>query len=332
MDTFPLPNVKLSDAEYASVQDRELLHHYGTVAFRSFVDYDIYKRVWEVDVPREAISQRFLMHLVLAISALHVNHLRSSARNTLPYREMANRHYECAVAKFSLSVPQMTPLNASAVFAFSYLSVFFAFGSSQFCASRGKLEDPITELLDIFILLRKAMMTLKQAWSLVEGSVMGILLQRGPQITDRRYLPVETAAAVELMEDHCLQLLTVGTVDPELVMLYREAISQLWDCLVMAHTRRKDWSMALRFPIVCSDGFLARLSQRDPVALILLAHFCVILHKAPVRWWAQGWGKQVICAVFNNLPDSSRCAVAWPMEMLELNQVPRSPSRGNGRQ
>lgn len=299
------------------------MHHYSTVAFLSFVDYEIYKRVWEVDVPRAAMSQQFLMHLMLATSALHISHLQSRNPHAFPYKELANRHYDAAVNMFGSSVPRMTACNASAVFAFSCLSTFFAFGSSQFCVAHGQLKDPVGELLDIFILLRKAMVTLKEAWALVEESTLGILLQRGPLITDRRYLPAETAAALGLMEEHCLQLLTSGKAEADLNLTYREAIQQLWDCFVMAHTRQKDWSMALRFPLICSEAFLTLLSGRDPVALILLAHFCVILHRAPVRWWAEGWSVQVVSAVFVSLPENSLYAVAWPMEVHGLNQPAR---------
>nr|KMM70936.1 hypothetical protein CPAG_07245 [Coccidioides posadasii RMSCC 3488] len=305
------------------VEDLELMYHYTTVTFLSFIDYDMYKPVWEVDIPREARSQQFLMHLILAVSALHINHLWTSKNlPALSYKEAAQRHYNAAVTIFRSTVPTMTKSNTSAVFAFSNLSIFFAFGSAQFSSRRKRLENPVDELLDIFILLRKAMATIRRSWHILEKSPLGILLQRGPQITDRRYLPVETSMALELMEQHCLHVLTLNSTESTLNPVYQKAIDQLWDSFVMAQTKRKDWSMALRFPMIFSDPFLSYLRCRDSVSLIILAHFCVILYNAPARWWAEGWSVQVINAIFENLPQNWRYTISWPMEVVGLAPTP----------
>ncbi|PGH29786.1 hypothetical protein GX50_07457 [[Emmonsia] crescens] len=302
------------------LQELELMHHYATTAFVSLADYEVYRSVWQVTVPREAQSYRFLMHVILAISALHISHLRDSENGKgLPYKELARTHYDDAVATFRSTVPQMTKSNSSAVFAFSHLTIYFAFGSSKFSVNNGRMEDPIGELLDVFTLLRTAMETLRSSWDSLADGPLAVLLQRGPAITDRQYLPPDIAMGLELMEQFCQSLPAMRDNDGTVNETYQVAIQQLWDSFVMAETKRKDWSMALRFPIIFSEQTLLSLRRREPTALVLLAHFCVLLHRAPTRWWAEGWSEQVIDAVFRSLDQRWRHAMAWPMKAMGVD-------------
>ncbi|KAK2736884.1 hypothetical protein FQN55_001379 [Onygenales sp. PD_40] len=312
--------------ENITLKDLELMHHYTTTTYLAFVDYEVYRPVWQVVVPQEAQTYRFLMHLILAVSALHIDHLQPPAnRHGLEYKELAQKHYDSAIATFTSSVAETNRSNVSAVFAFSHITIFFAFGSSRFSPDDKPMEDPIGDLLEVFALLRSAMKSLRSAWESIAASPMAILLQRGPEIKDRQYLPSDVSMALELVEQLCEQQLHLlvpdGEVDAEVVRVYQTAIQQLWDCFVMAETKRKDWGMALRFPINFSDRFLACLTRRDPAALVILAHYCVILHRAPARWWTEGWSVQVIRAVFMMLDQDWKYSISWPMEAVGLHQV-----------
>lgn len=317
--SFNFP-VQLSWSGNISPEDFELMHHYTTTASLSFADYDVYRPIWQVAVPREAQSYQFLMHIILALSAMHIRHLRHPHNlQALRYKELAHKHYQNAVTSFRSKVLEMDASNTSAVFAFSHLSLYFSFGSAQF-ANISQMQDPIGELLDIFVLLRKAMDNLTLAWDLVEAGSMAIFLQRGPLITDRRYLPAEISMGLELMEQTCQQFIESSQVGPIATETYRTAIQQLWDSFVMAQTKKKDWAMTLRFIMILPERFSGYLQQREPLALIILAHFCVILHRAPTRWWAEGWSTHVVGAVFEALPQDWRYAISWPMKEVGLDK------------
>ncbi|EGE80403.1 C6 zinc finger domain-containing protein [Blastomyces gilchristii SLH14081] len=313
-----IPPTRLAHNGTTPLQELELMHHYATTAFAVFADYEVYRSIWQVAVPREAQSYQFLMHVILAISALHISHLRETSDHGSgsSYKELARTQYHDAVVAFRSTVPRMTKSNSSAVFAFSNLTIYFAFGSSKFSADNGRMEDPIGELLDVFTLLRTAMETIRSSWDSLSDGPLALLLQRGPAITDRQYLPPDIAMGLELMEQFCQSVTTIRGSDGTINETYQVAIKQLWDSFVMAETKRKDWSMALRFPIIFSKQIQQSLRRRDPTALVLLAHFCVLLHRAPTRWWADGWSEQVIDAVFRSLDLRWRHAIAWPMRAI----------------
>lgn len=332
LNTTPLLNSSSNTAPGTC----ELMHHYATTAFLSLVDYEIYKPVWQFVVPKETQSYQFVMDGVLALSALHIDHLRSgSAERTHVekkgtfYRQSALKYYGSAIAKFRSTITDVNSSNINAVFAFSHLTIFFVFGCSSSKRLRNtsetlESEDPIDEILNVFNLVRKAMNVLRVNWESVLGGPMSILLQRGPPIMDRQYLPVDIVTALELMDSLCSEYLDTlsenhGIKLSDIKETYETAILQLWDSFVMVHTKRKDWAMALRFPIIFSETLFSYLNAREPFALVILAHYCVLLHKAPVRWWAAGWGERVIAAIFKVLPQDWKYAVSWPMTVVGIS-------------
>ncbi|EZF56290.1 hypothetical protein H103_01291 [Trichophyton rubrum CBS 288.86] len=317
----------ISCASHLLPEEHELLHHYATIVFESLADYEAYRPIWQVVVPREMQSVSFLKHGILAISALHIHYLRFRATKQkglsseeLLHKELAQKHYQAAVMEFGLLFPEDLS-NTNAAFAFSHLMIFFAFGSAQLSSHGALMPNAIDDLLSLFALTRKAMAFLKIRWELLVKGDMGILLQRGPEITNRNYLPMDVVTALKLLEELCNEWISSNREIPgsfnesghDIKAAYRRAIEQLWDCFVMLETKRKDWGMALRFPMIFPDSLFPCFRAREPLAMVILAYYCALLRRAPVRWWADGWSTQVIQTIFYILPQDWRYAVSWPM-------------------
>lgn len=303
-----------------SLKDLELMHHYATITSAFLADYDAYRPVWQMVVPQEAQAHEFLMRCILAFSALHISHIRRvgssgsylEQREILSYHELAQRYYNHAVSTFNSTVKCITQGNTTAVFAFSHITIFFAFGSTspalppsaQTCQQQDSLEPPIDTLLSVTTLLRKSMAVLHSAWSLLEESSMAVLLQRGPQITDQKYLPGDLRDALDRLDT----LVRRESIDlaPDAREIYTSAVNTLTASFVMAETKRRDWSMALRFAILMPETLLEYVRDREPLALVILAHFCVLLHRAPGRWWAEGCGARVVGDVWEWFGESGR--------------------------
>lgn len=306
------------------LHERELMHHYATILFHTIAaDSDSYRPVWQIAVPREAQSYEFLMRGILAMSSLHLSHLWSgheaNTEQAQAYKQMALSHCNSATAAFRSAVDNITPSNANAIFAFSHLMILFSFGSSKRSATDLKIEDPIGELLNLFTLLRGSMQIVRQHWNWIESGSMGLLLQRGPPIKDRHYLPADAADALRYLEQLC-EFSFTG--DSKQGRIHQYAIQQLYDSFVMAEMQRPDWAIALRFPIIFPDSFFTCLRMREPMALVILAHYCVILYRAPMRWWVADWSAQVIEAVFRSLDENWRQSIRWPLKVIYKKRPP----------
>lgn len=58
------------------------------------------------------------------------------------------------------------------------------------------------------------------------------------------------------------------------------------------------------------------------MALVILAHWAVLLHSVSAQWWAGERGRLLVEAIFQELDDEWRAAVQWSMDVV---QSPWSP-------
>jgi hypothetical protein len=63
-------------------------------------------------------------------------------------------------------------------------------------------------------------------------------------------------------------------------------------------------------------AFFDLISQRDPLALIVLAHYCVPLHQLRANWWLSSWGYRVLDMVYKTLDSHLRSSLTWPIREI----------------
>lgn len=58
------------------------------------------------------------------------------------------------------------------------------------------------------------------------------------------------------------------------------------------------------------------LAERQPIALIILAHYAVNLDTFKGYWWLRGWGRQLILNIKRCIGEEERWAalMSWPLE------------------
>jgi len=58
------------------------------------------------------------------------------------------------------------------------------------------------------------------------------------------------------------------------------------------------------------------MRAHDPVALIVLAQFSIVVRKFQSRWWLWEWDRMLIQAVDNALPEEAKRRFDWHPEKL----------------
>jgi hypothetical protein len=73
------------------------------------------------------------------------------------------------------------------------------------------------------------------------------------------------------------------------------------------------------WPLHMSSDFLTALREKNEPALVLLAHWTVVLYAAePLCWFLKGWSDRVIRAISEAVTDPVwRSAIEWPLQFLE---------------
>lgn len=61
-------------------------------------------------------------------------------------------------------------------------------------------------------------------------------------------------------------------------------------------------------------GFLELLEARRPFALVILAHYAVILHHLRESWWMGAWGTRILSEIGDLLEPEWRALIGWPVD------------------
>jgi hypothetical protein len=64
------------------------------------------------------------------------------------------------------------------------------------------------------------------------------------------------------------------------------------------------------------DDFLDLIVQRQPLALVVFAHFVVLLRVLSSCWWMQGWTTHLMQEIWGLLDEDHRLWICWPIEEL----------------
>lgn len=76
-------------------------------------------------------------------------------------------------------------------------------------------------------------------------------------------------------------------------------------------------SMAIRAPA----DFLDELKNHEPLALVVLAHYCLFLHLAREKWCIRPWGKMVLQEIRRRLSSGWQHHIEWAVsEVLDTTE------------
>ncbi|KAI8632048.1 hypothetical protein F5Y19DRAFT_383734 [Xylariaceae sp. FL1651] len=76
------------------------------------------------------------------------------------------------------------------------------------------------------------------------------------------------------------------------------------------------WKQFIIWPASVTEGFVAALTEKQPVALLIYIYWCAIMHRAPKRWYAYGWHRRVAFAVMSELGSGYESLLVWPRTAL----------------
>ena len=283
-----------------------LMHHFTVSAHRAIAPSQGAVAVWRELIPQLAFEYDFLLHGILAVSALHL--ALTSQVDKLANSALALRHYTAALALFRPHLDSITSSNIYPLFAFSCVVPVYIFGYphvSQFPT------NPLPEMLDMISVMRGCADIVMSGFEWLDSSPFKHLLLPKPNDPPRA-LATEIEHALTGLQERNHQT----TTRPALRDAYDTAIETLWESFKLAGDMRGEKSTALPFPVKLPAEVLMMMREGDPMALIILAHYGVILHwldldTAP---WMKRWGSTTINAVSETVGDDWHEYIAWAVQ------------------
>jgi hypothetical protein len=270
-------------------------------------------------VPQLAHQHPFLMHGILACSALHLAH-KNPARQR-EYIITASSHQDKAMPLFRSAVAIVNEDNCDAIIVFSHLLVIYAFASELqderlLLVETNATEDVVPTWLYFF---RNGCSLFCEVWDRLESGPVKALTF-GWEIPKEVSDDNKTHLVDYLHSVVLSQSAKMGWPENACRILNDAAVELAWafSCMRVLGEGFTAWDALRIWPMRISVEYMNLLSSWHPGALILLAHYCILLRKAESHWYFEGRATRLLSDILHRLDGKWHSYVKWPLEEIEV--------------
>ena len=321
----------------------ELLHNYTTLTSQTLSEDPLLKTVWRINVPKVGFVYDFVMRSIFALSALHTSLFAADKKGF--YLNVARAEHGAALREITLTLSNVTAENCSALYIAAALTFFYAWASPRqpgdffLVSNTGAAE---------WVFLLQGVRSISENWraALLKGPFSPMLRLGEDRMGNLARHCRRSAAWLSTVEHAQLAYLRRAVVqaapDAETTAIYEQNIDRLETsfCSIFGVTRnavnspvasspsslrdpgdRSGLTVALTSNVYSwvyrlDDAFIELLIKRDPLALVIFAHFCVLLKFLGSCWWMQGWSTHLMQEIWDLLDEEHRLWICWPIEEL----------------
>jgi hypothetical protein len=247
----------------------------------------------------------------MSLSALHISKLRQSESSH--YLLLAAHHQTVALPLMRSALTRITEENCHALYACGHIVTKYAFASPQppdslvFCLEIGAVSQFLP-------LIRGAFSVHDHSFECLASGPLGSCLEVPPdEPPDFHHNPEDASLA---------QLLTLlrakGTED---AITCCEALSQLRTLFAMIATPNQTVStktLVYSWPAQVSEEYITIMSQRKPEALLVLAHYCIMLKMIDSFWFMKGCAARLLGQCRKDLSKDWQPYILWPLAVVGL--------------
>ncbi|XPS69862.1 hypothetical protein M3J09_002114 [Ascochyta lentis] len=292
-----------------SISDIELTYHYTTSTCFTVSPWATSGINWQHQMAEIGFENPYVLHLMFAFTALHLAHCRPTRREQ--YVATADHHYEQALILVTPEIANLGPSNCDAVLAAVQMICFISWGrgpqpGEYLAFGRDKRSD--------WLMMFRGIRTTLSSISRKEFAKT-----HAPATNNKsRPLPAQEAPAgyekqLDELREH-VDFVSKDTPhheeDTEAVDILREMYNNRYQGIDTEYHVAFGWLYRM------TDSFFERLQQRDPTAMIVYAHFVVLISALEQFWYMQGWTHHVMDGIWESLPREHRAWLDWPAKRI----------------
>ncbi|KAI1092481.1 hypothetical protein F5B19DRAFT_202475 [Rostrohypoxylon terebratum] len=305
--TSEIRAVQPFDEPFFSFNDFRLYQHFVVSTAIAQADDSASIAVWRDVVVDLATRHRYLLHEILAIAALH---LRSIVSEQADYLErVAAEHQAKAIPLFRQALTSISAETALPLFACSCLFIPYHFAAAK-NASSLLFNEEAGSLAEWLMLIQGcAAITVEQRAVLMRSPLRALL--------GNLYTPQVEELSSGSSDASLVDMESKLPVTPEYRGTYAMIVLKLRVSFYLSDKAdsvvdRKN--AALRFPPLLNQYFRADLAAKHPAALIVMAYWCVLLHRVEDRWWLRDRVKPLLVKIQELISAQYRILIEWPLE------------------
>lgn len=285
-------------------------------------DSDDNNNVWKVHVPQWGVAFPSILHLVLALSALHFGCQQPGQREQ--YVLQAVGHFSAGIRSMNAILSQLDSGICQIVYMSAVLICFVYFARGPQPGEYLVFSD--SGRSEFLVLLRGVRSIMEKK----RGQIFtGVLTPR----TENRPLDVSPLLEDELLEhkvhiEEVRRLFQSHMVDSDREM-YMPAIDSLlliFEDVYKIRSVREDGVSLMHLVIGwmyrLPELFVGLLEEKDPFALITLAYWSILLKYMGTSWLVTGWDQHVISGIQKSLRQEFYQWIEWPV--MVIHDTPQS--------
>ncbi|KAK6209352.1 hypothetical protein LQW54_006339 [Pestalotiopsis sp. IQ-011] len=286
--------------------------------------------IWTEVVPMLSIEHPFLMHGLLAVSAAHIAHTEPDLRSS--YLAIAHIHHDRGLELFqqldaacaSRPAPGLQEAKVMFILMKTVLSLALVERTRD---AEGDLDSFADWLATLSTSFRSAHQLYNEVLNRPDSRISALLRRPEDGPAELSTLDEDLAASLDMLDARNRANGYTLPVDREHVSEANSNI-KLWMSLVSLRPRTAIFVAMGAMNL--GDEFFRLVRQRNPEALILMAHFLVPMSRMPKRWFWEGWFDGTIVAILRILPTEEwQKHLKWVRENVNASDCSISSSGGD---
>lgn len=315
------------ESDQAATEDLKLLEHFQSSTCLE-LGYDARSRqIWHTEVPILAAKHKFLRHGVLACAALHLAFLNPSERQR--YQLIAAHHQSIALPGFRSEIVHANLDNCFALLAFTQLLVTHCFAADQqdkdLLLVQGRDDVDLPDWLHV---IRGSCQIFASVWPYIQDVPFTAIAIGGAehdeQVTpspEKPFYDARLHGLIELIKSYATKNMNKSTEVPYTPLVSALLILTRAFAKAEAAQSRNAYTLLVAvhtWPVQVPQDYLDLLKDRNPVALILLAHYCILLRPLEGHWYMSGYSRRLLTRIYTQVDETYRPWLQWPLEEIGL--------------
>ncbi|OQE42429.1 hypothetical protein PENCOP_c004G05197 [Penicillium coprophilum] len=294
------------------LRDLELMMHWCTTTYKSMTGDPESEQIWQTTIPQLSLHYPALRQGILALSALHLASTSTSSRRWR-YLDTARLHQAQALSGLRIESDEDAPeAENQATFALCCIMIVFTFGFCQIDSEDDSDEerpDVLDEFFEVFQLTRWLVSIMATSRERITSDELNPLFRFKDSLPTMPNM--SRLVVLSLQRQNNMEAVRDATHQTDVYDSAIEHLSQALDQL-MKGGEPKVFAFCWSFHIPAK--FLELLQARRPFALVVLAHYTVILHHLRGSWWMGDWGNRILQEIGDLLEFEWRELIGWPID------------------
>lgn len=298
------------------MEELELLHHFTTETCMTLSDRAQSHHLWRLTVPQIAFQHEFLMRSILAISALHLSYLKPHKCEY--YTQVAVQQQDAALRQFRPIMENIGSVDESQCDAFlgmSSLLVVYGFETQKSSATLGWFSHDREQSDKWLPLIRGVNLIIMSVWNQIRNGRLAGLLHDHEQQPPSTDIPNPLEEQLGKLEDQSMK-----EADNEYDgQACKEAVVLLRQCFIRIYNKTDyecEVSLAFLWPVLIPQHFINMVQDGKSLALIILAHYCTVLHHLDAYWWLKGRGRSIVDNIKAQLDPGLHDQIEWAIRVV----------------